>query len=80
MWFGGGVVVFEGAEELTERKVQVFGAIGLTGVRVSIQNEGLRHVTERCFRGLSLDLRSSAIVATPDLSSETKEKLLLDGL
>ncbi len=34
----------------------------------------------RGFRGLSLDLRSSAVVSAPDPSSETEEKLLLDGL
>jgi hypothetical protein len=34
----------------------------------------------RGFRGLSLDLRSSAVVPAPDPSSEAEEKLLLDWL
>jgi hypothetical protein len=80
LWFWGGVIVFVGSEESTERKVQFFGAVGAAGVGISVQNEGLCHVAERGFRGLSLDLRSSAVVPAPDPSSEAEEKLLLDGL
>ena len=50
--FGGGVIVFVGSEESTERKVQFFGAVGAAGVGISVQNEGLCHVAERAVSGV----------------------------
>jgi hypothetical protein len=76
---GGRIVGFVASEEAGERQVEVFGTIGPTGVWVSSQHKGLRHVAERGFRSLSLDLNSAAVVASPDPCSETDEKLLLDG-
>jgi hypothetical protein len=70
---GAGSPVFVAAEESREGQVEVFGSVGPTGVWVSIQHKGLRHVAERGFRSFSLDLSSAAVVAAPDPCSETKE-------
>jgi hypothetical protein len=73
LWFWGRVVGFVAAEESREWQVEVFGSVGPTRVWVSIQHEGLRHVAERGFRSLSLDLSSAAVVAAPDPCSKTEE-------
>jgi hypothetical protein len=77
--FRGRIVGLIAFHESGEWEIKVFGAVGASGVRVSIQHKGLRHMTEGGFRSLSLDLRAPAVVTAPDPCSKTKEELLLNG-
>jgi hypothetical protein len=80
LWFRGRVVGFVAAEESRERQVKVFGSVGPTGIWLSIQHKGLRHVAERGFRSLSLDLSSAAVVAAPDPAAKRRSSCCWIGL
>jgi hypothetical protein len=49
---GGQIIAFVGLQKPGERQVEIFAAVAASGVSISHQHGGLRHVTEGSFWGL----------------------------
>ena len=77
--FGSGIRRFVRFQQPGEGEVEIGGTVGAAGIGVACQDNGLGHVTERGFWGLSANLKASTVVASPVPCSKTEEEMLLDG-